>query len=448
MQQLPLRAAAYCRVSTDKEDQRNSLAAQEAFFQQYLQDDPRCRLVGIYSDEGLSGTSRARPGFSAMLSAALAGEVDLILTKEVSRFARNTVDTLQITRALRARGIGVVFLTDGIDTRDSDGEFRLAIMASVAQEESRKISQRARWGQLQAMRRGVVFGSGTLYGYRLHRGVLSPDPQQAPVVRLIFEKYLDEGKGVHTIARELTQAGIPTPLSGTRPWSENTVRGILRNEKYCGDLVQKKSVTLDYLSHKRVKNDGLEEQITLPEHHPPLLSPQRFQAAQEEAARRATLCALGERHSGRYWYSGKVRCALCGAPCALRRSSRPGGRPYATFVCRTRRLQGTEGCPLASVNLQTMNACARFLLTLLPIRRARIARQLPPCPQQELEPLLFQSEAMLEAVVRSIRLAPDQITFQLWDVPGLWSLNYAVSGRGNSYQTHISRWSYLPAHNQ
>ena len=142
-----LRVAAYCRVSTDKEDQLHSLEAQRAFFLDFVRSHPQWSLVGVFADEGLSGTSlRHRRQLGALLALARAGEVDLILTKEVSRFARNTVDTLQITRELRSRNVGVLFLSDGIDTREGDGEFRLSIMASVAQEESRKISQRTRWG--------------------------------------------------------------------------------------------------------------------------------------------------------------------------------------------------------------------------------------------------------------------------------------------------------------
>ena len=176
----PLRVAAYCRVSTDKEDQRNSLAAQQAFFLHYIEEHPGWVLVGVFADEGLSGTSvKRRPQFTGMIQRAMAGEIDLILTKEVSRFARNTVDTLQITRQLKANGVGVLFLNDGIDTRDNDGEFRLTIMASVAQEESRKVSERTRWGQLQAMRRGVVFGNNSIYGYTLRGGQLTVEPEQA-----------------------------------------------------------------------------------------------------------------------------------------------------------------------------------------------------------------------------------------------------------------------------
>lgn len=143
-----LRVAAYCRVSTEKEDQLNSLSAQRQFFQRYITEHPQWSLVDVFADEGLSGTSvRRRLRFAEMIRRAMDGEIDLILTKEVSRFARNTVDALQVTRQLKEKGVGVLFLNDNIDTRENDGEFRLTIMASVAQEESRKISERTRWGQ-------------------------------------------------------------------------------------------------------------------------------------------------------------------------------------------------------------------------------------------------------------------------------------------------------------
>lgn len=227
-----LRVAAYCRVSTDKEDQLHSLAAQRTYFTQYIQAQPGWVAAGIFADEGLSGTSVShRPQFHRMLQQAEAGQIDLILTKEVSRFARNTVDTLRITRDLKARGVGVLFLNDNIDTRDNDGEFRLTIMASVAQEESRKISQRTRWGQAQAMKRGVVFGNDSLFGYLLSGGRLTVIPEQAAIVRGIYHKFLEERKGTYVIARELTEAGIDPPLHPGHPWSSTAVLRILRNEK-------------------------------------------------------------------------------------------------------------------------------------------------------------------------------------------------------------------------
>ena len=363
-----LQVAAYCRVSTDKEDQLHSLEAQRQFFEEYVQSREGWHLEGIYADEGLSGTAAARrPRFMEMVDRALLGKIGLIITKEVSRFARNTVDALEITRRLKEKGVGVVFLTDGIDTRDSDGEFRLTIMASVAQEESRKISQRTRWGQLQAMRRGVVFGNDSLYGYTLREGKLCLRPRQAAVVREIYRLCLEEGEGAVTIARRLTAAEIPPPRHGAA-WSAQTVLGILHNEKYCGDLVQKKYRTVDYLTHRKVRNRGEEEQLCLPDHHPAVISREMFQAVQAELQRRAGMNSEGRRHTGDHWYSGKLRCGLCGRSLAAKTTRRADGSVYSRFICRGR----GEGCALPGISGALVLACARYAVDCLPLDRQRI----------------------------------------------------------------------------
>ena len=371
-----LRVAAYCRVSTDKEDQRNSLAAQQAFFLRYIGEHPDWVLVGVFADEGLSGTSaRRRPQFTEMVRRALEGEVDLILTKEVSRFARNTVDTLQITRQLKARGVGVVFLSDSLDTRDNDGEFRLTIMASVAQEESRRVSERTRWGQLQAMRRGVAFGNNSIYGYTLRGGQLTVEPEQARVVRQVYREFLVERKGAHTIARELTQAGVPPPLRSAGPWSATMIGRILRNEKYCGDLLQKKYRTTDHLSHRKILNAGAEEQFCLRDHHEAIISREDFQAVQAELSRRAGMPAERTRFSARYWYSGKVRCGACGRSFTLKRTRRANGAEYTRFVCRGR-LDGTGSCRMRAVHGEIIFAVARHVIRQLSLDGPAIIGQL------------------------------------------------------------------------
>lgn len=358
----PLRVAAYCRVSTDKEDQLNSLSAQRQFFQKYITEHPGWSLVRVFADEGLSGTSiKRRPQFAEMISRALDGEIDLIITKEVSRFARNTVDTLQVTRKLKEKGVGVLFLNDNIDTRDNDGEFRLTIMASVAQEESRKISERTRWGQLQAMKRGVVFGNQSLYGYTLANGQLTVEPEQAEVVRLVYHKFLVERKGSHTIARELTEAGIRPPLRPNGAWSSTMIVKLLRNEKYCGDLLQKKYRTTDYLSHRKILNDGTEEQVLLRDHHEPIVSREQFEAVQSALSERASMVEDKGRFSARYWFSGKVRCGACGRSFTVKRTRRANGTDYQRFVCRGH-FDTTVGCQMRAVHGPVILACAQRVL--------------------------------------------------------------------------------------
>ena len=276
-----LQVAAYCRVSTDKEDQANSFEAQQRYFREYIQRQPDWELQGIYADEGFSGTStNKRVEFNKMLHAAELGQIDLIVTKEVSRFTRNTVDALQITRELRRRGVGVLFLNDSLDTRTNDGELRLTIMSSFAQDESRRTSERSKWGQMRSMEKGVVFG-GSLLGYDVIGGKMTVNPEGAEVVRLIFHKYLQERKGCSTIARELREAGILSS-KGNCLWSSATVTKILKNEKYCGDLIQKKTYTPDYLTHEKKYNHGKEPLVELKDHHESIIDRETWQAVQRE----------------------------------------------------------------------------------------------------------------------------------------------------------------------
>lgn len=373
---LPLRVAAYCRVSTDKDDQLNSLAAQQQFFRSYIAEHPGWALFRVFADEGLSGTSiKHRPQFSEMVRRAVEGEIDLIVTKEVSRFARNTVDTLQVTRQLKEKGIGVLFLNDNIDTRDNDGEFRLTIMASVAQEESRKISERTRWGQLQAMKNGVVFGNNSLYGFTVKNGQLTVQPEQAEIVHFVYHKFLAERKGIHTIARELTEAGIRPPLRPRGAWTSSMILKMLKNEKYCGDLLQKKYRTTDYLSHRKILNDGTEEMILLRDHHEAIVSREQFESVQEELARRAGMAEDKSKFSARYWFSGKIRCGICGRTFTVKRTARAGDREYQRFVCRGH-YDMTVRCQMRSVRGEVILACAQRTLQELALDNDRIISEL------------------------------------------------------------------------
>lgn len=399
-----LKTAAYCRVSTDKSDQLNSLAAQQRFFRSYIAERPDWILVGIFADEGLSGTStKHRPQFSEMVRRAGEGEIDLIVTKEVSRFARNTVDTLQVTRQLKEKGVGVLFLNDNIDTRDNDGEFRLTIMASVAQEESRKISERTRWGQLQAMKNGVVFGNDSLYGYTVRNGRLTVQPDQAEIVRRIYHKFLIERKGTHTIARELTEAGIRPPLRPSGAWTSSAILKILKNEKYSGDLLQKKYYTTDYLSHRKILNHGAEEKILLRDHHEPVISRDLFKAVQEELSRRAGLSAEKGRFSARYWFSGKIRCGVCGRSFTVKRTARAGEREYQRFVCRGH-YDKSIGCRMRAVRGEIILACARHVLRELSLDNGRILSEL----LQELRQAQFEDAGDAQKIQAAIQRQMDR----------------------------------------
>ena len=236
--------ASYCRVSTDHEDQANSFESQQRFFREYIDRHPEWELCGVYADEGITGTStKRRTQFLRMINDAYAGKFKLIVTKEVSRFSRNLLDTIAYTRELKALGIGIIFMNDGFSTLDPDAELRLSIMGSIAQEESRKTSARVKWGQTRQMERGVVFGP-SLLGFDVRGGKLTVNDEGAEIVRLIFHKYGVEKKGTSTIARELREAGFRTSTDNVI-WSGSHIVKILRNEKYVGDLVQKKTFTPD-----------------------------------------------------------------------------------------------------------------------------------------------------------------------------------------------------------
>ena len=361
-----LQAAAYCRVSTDKEDQANSFEAQQRYFREYIQRQPDWELQGIYADEGISGTStNKRAAFNKMLHAAEMGQIDLIVTKEVSRFTRNTVDALQITRDLRRRGVGVLFLNDSLDTRTNDGELRLTIMSSVAQDESRKTSERSKWGQMRSMEKGVVFG-GSLLGYDVVGGRMTVNPEGAEIVRLIFYKYLRERKGSSTIARELREAGILSSR-GNCLWSSATVSKILKNEKYCGDLIQKKTYTPDFLTHEKKYNHGKEPLVEIKNHHEPIIDRETWDAVQLELSRRNRATGKGG-HGNRYPLSGKIRCGECGKSFSHRTKKRQDGSSYDRWCCFTatneglRRTDGVGNSIGCSVGRQIRDDVAMNLL--------------------------------------------------------------------------------------
>ena len=353
MQKNKIKVGAYCRVSTDKDDQMNSLENQKIYFTEYIKNHEGWELVEVYFDEGISGTqTKKRSGFNNMIQDAESGNLDLILTKEVARFARNTVDTLSYTRKLKNAGVGVIFTIDNIDTRDSDGELRLTIMASIAQEESRKTSERVKWGQKRRMEQGVVFGRDLL-GYTVQNGILAINEEEAPVVRAIFHKYTNEGKGTHVIARELLEEGM-RPKRMTL-WSNTVILRALRNEKYVGDLCQKKTITPDFLTHAKKYNHGEEAVVYLKDHHEPIIDRDLWDRTQAELERRSKLTEEQKsKHSNRYWCSGKLRCAECGSYFVSRTKKFKGGGTYKAWRCHASAIYGSskkEYCMGYCINL-------------------------------------------------------------------------------------------------
>lgn len=272
--------AIYARVSTDHEEQLSALENQVEWYKPILAARPDWTLVAQYVDEGITGTSvNKRPQFLKMIRDAKAGKFDMIITREVSRFARNTVDTLQYTRMLREYGVEVFFINDNIKTFDGDGELRLTIMATLAQDESRKTSIRVKAGMKTAMEKGVFFGTGNVLGYDRQAKDLVINPEQAKTVRLIFDMYLN-GYGVTKIGYELEKAGRLTATGLTR-WHASTISHILKNSIYCGILTYHKEYVPDYLKQKKIKNMGEIEKLQVRGTQETIVTEEEFNRVQQ-----------------------------------------------------------------------------------------------------------------------------------------------------------------------
>ena len=305
------RVAGYARVSTDHEDQQTSYEAQVDYYTTYIQGRDDWEFAGLYSDEGISATNtKHRDGFNQMISDAMAGKIDLIITKSVSRFARNTVDSLSTIRKLKEHNIECYFEKENIWTFDSKGELLLTIMSSLAQEESRSISENVTWGQRKRMADGKVsFAYSRFMGLDKDKetGKIVVNPEQAKVVKLIFRLFL-EGLTPHAIAVELTNRSIKTP-GGKDVWNQQTVRRMLSNEKYKGDALLQKEFTVDFLQKKMKKNEGEVPQYYVEGNHEAIISPAVFDMVQAELAKRKH---SGSRYSGVSIFSNKIRCGDCG----------------------------------------------------------------------------------------------------------------------------------------
>ena len=337
------KVAAYCRVSTDRSDQSNSFEAQQRFFQSYIEQNLEWELYHIYADRGITGTStEKRQEFNRMIAEAQKGVFQILLTKDVSRFSRNILDTIQYTRRLRDFGVVVIFMNDGINTRDPDAELRLSIMASIAQEESRRISNRVVWGQTRQMENGVVFGH-SLLGYRVKNGQLTVEPEGAEVVKWIFQKYAYEQESATEIARQLIDKGCKTG-SGKAQWTANTVLKILRNEKYVGDLVQRKTYTPDYLTHRKKVNGGEAPMIRLENHHEAIISRIMWDTAQERLKKNNKHPKNQAGHSDRYVFSGKIRCGECGSSFVRKAKTRSDGSVFYRWCCSRASCMGANTC--------------------------------------------------------------------------------------------------------
>lgn len=304
------RVAAYARVSTDSEEQLTSYEAQVDYYTKYIKSRPDWQFAGVYTDEGISAVNtKKREGFNRMVADALAGKIDLIVTKSVSRFARNTVDSLTTIRKLKEHGTECYFEKEAIWTMDSKGELLITIMSSLAQEESRSISENVTWGQRKRFADGKVsIPYSHFLGYRKGEdGLPEIVPEEAEIVRSIYRMCI-EGKSTNAIARHLTEAKIPTP-AGKEVWQRATVESILRNEKYKGSALLQKKFTVDFLQKKMKVNEGEVPQYYVEHSHEAIIAPEEWEKVQLELARRK---ASGHQTHCASPFSGKIVCGDCG----------------------------------------------------------------------------------------------------------------------------------------
>lgn len=306
------RVAGYARVSTDHEDQATSYTAQVDYYTNYIEGRDDWEAAGIYTDEGISATNtKKRDGFRRMVADALAGKIDLIVTKSVSRFARNTVDSLTTIRKLKEHNVECYFEKENIWTFDSKGELLLTIMSSLAQEESRSISENVTWGHRKRFADGKVsFAYSRVLGLdKGPNGTIVVNKEQAEIVKYIFRRFI-EGMTPHSISVELTKKGVKSP-SGKPQWNSSTVRRMLSNEKYKGDALLQKQYTVDYLQKKVKKNEGEVPQYYVEGNHEAIIEPRVYDLVQTELERRSS--SSGPRYSGVSIFSNKIKCAECGA---------------------------------------------------------------------------------------------------------------------------------------
>ena len=336
-EQKKLRVCAYCRVSTDSEEQETSYTAQITHYTNYINANPEWVFAGIYADEGLSGTSvRRREEFNRMIAACEAREVDMVITKSISRFARNTLDCLNYIRRLKALNIPILFEKESINTMDAVGEVLITILASIAQQESKSISDNVRMG----IEFGFQEGRGILnyHNFLGYTGTGTPGelvvvPEQADLIRRIFREYL-EGFSPYRIAARLEAEGAVTATGGNR-WYNSTIVCILENEKYCGELLMQKYYTEDFLTHRLVKNTGQRPKYFVAEHHDPIVPKEIYYQVQGERNRRGALKLDPSRlrYGDRLALNGRLICGKCGR--TYKRYVR-SGTGKADWRCRRR----------------------------------------------------------------------------------------------------------------
>lgn len=358
MQQQETSLAAYCRVSTDNEEQAGSYETQVTHYREYITANPEWVFVDVYADEGISATNtKKRDDFNRMIDDCKKGLIDLILTKSISRFARNTVDCLNYIRILKEMNIPVFFEKENINSMDAKGEVLLTIMASLAQQESESLSKNVKLGMQYRFQNGEVMVNAKCFlGYdKDEDGNLVINPQEAEIVKRIFLEYL-EGASCQKIAKGLMRDGILTSRGNPR-WHDSSIRLILENEKYMGDALLQKTYTVDFLNKKRIKNNGIMPKYYIEDHHEAIIPKELFMRVQEEIARRSSERDLQGRRKGfsaAHAFSQIVFCADCGEEYhRIHWNNR--GKKSIVWRCSTR-LKDKDKCRARTVNEEVLHS--------------------------------------------------------------------------------------------
>ncbi len=361
-----IRVAAYCRVSTDQEEQLGSFENQLEYYTRLIAGKEGWELAGIYADEGISGTgTRKRKGFRKMIQACDDGKVDMVVTKSISRFARNTADCLLYARRLKDRGIPILFEKENINTMEASGELLFTILSCFAQEESRSISENTQWGIRSKFLQGIPhINTGRFLGFdKAEDGQLKINEEQAAVVRRIFREYL-HGWGEAEIAERLRKEDIPG-VTGEAAWSSVTVRRMLSNEKYKGDLIMQKYYTVSFLTKELAVNEGKLDKYEVKDAHEAIVSRQEWEAVQEERKRRASYRRC---HAARKLSSGiqdpfcaKIWCAVCGGM-VVRGYGKKGREPFRRCI----RARKDHGAPHYYRNPDPAKKAVETAVTVFP----------------------------------------------------------------------------------
>ena len=345
-----LNVGAYCRVSTDTEEQQGSYNSQVNHYTEKIKSTPGWRFVKVYGDEGISGTNADnRPGFQEMMQDCENGKIDLIITKSISRFSRNVTVTLEVARKLRDKGIGIFFEKENLNTLHYTSESLLAIFSSLAQAESESMSENIKMGREYRYKQGeCCYNMGKIFGFNQDsNGIVTINEEQAVVVRLIYEGYLN-GMSIGGIIKDLQGRNIPSP-TGKEKWSPGTVERILSSEKYKGDFLARKTFTVDPISKKKKKNTGQVSQYLITNHHPAIIEPEKFDMVQSEMTRRGCIKKNDKKkhygkYSGKFPFNNLIICGDCGAKYRRTMWVEKNGEKKPVWRCVNRIQNGKTYC--------------------------------------------------------------------------------------------------------